>query len=707
MNQQEQQSAPNASAYSIDQWQDVEAVKIPWFDNPIWGAFMICCATVVLFALSAFWKPAGNRRPPAFAEFASPSMPNMEETLEHLNNPANKHGRSFPGSLGDRSSDGISSDVNSSANNRPPSGSSAVSKPPADVPGLLTELAEHRGSGQRRSSLEIKRDLSSKGCDDKEIARQMTKRLQDTVSSWKFEGIVLALSDVSHVISRNPEIETQFVSALATAGQHVEVSKLRSMDQRVQSLILNTARLPENIDLLGKLASTSDNWARQVLTKLYLSDSENAPELAVTMVRKNDISPRHLTDRDSEHVCHYLWEGKLAGKDGFSNVKVGDGEASLRAFSRAVVSEVNSNPSKLVDSLVSFSWKKHRNFKRDSLPEEFVQKIDHAMSAKVEEYISGGNSKARSLLRLAEHLGGSKTAVAIAKMGETTPSIFERYSAIRDLLLSVNEPETYNGIAEAIAWHGPGGSTALRKNLGQAIEPALVQCLKVEIENNDSLNEQRVDMRKVNNLVRAIDRIGSADSIPVMQELAKSKNGSVKRLANKTIEKIGGRTKTKTTGKPDATPKTANESGAIKVSTNAGEALGSSVSNIVQGRIPPNIERERATYNPRHMWHSDKLQSGWATIELEFPKRVTLDKIEIYSQHSGKSHAVVAAKVFTVTGNKSMLRSEVEDLQPDGSLSFKSVESKKWKLKLQAGKSKKVVVRGLRFFHGERELYPQ
>ena len=150
-----------------------------------------------------------------------------------------------------------------------------------------------------------------------------------------------------------------------------------------------------------------------------------------------------------------------------------------------------------------------------------------------------------------------------------------------------------------------------------------------------------------------------------------------------------------------------NQSSGIKVSTNSGETYNSSVGNIVQGRIYPSIDRGKIEFKSKRMWHSAKLETGWASVDLDFPKSVTLDRIEIYSQHSGYAHIVSAAKVFTMIDDKVKLRCEKSGLESLASLSFESVEAKKWRLELQAGKSKEVVVRGLRFFLGERELYPQ
>ena len=81
-----------------------------------------------------------------------------------------------------------------------------------------------------------------------------------------------------------------------------------------------------------------------------------------------------------------------------------------------------------------------------------------------------------------------------------------------------------------------------------------------------------------------------------------------------------------------------------------------------------------ARFDPRHMWHSQKIEGDWATIELEFPKEVTLDKIEIHSQHSGRHHSVVAAKVFATDGSKPNLRCEKEDIEPVAPLVFDEIK---------------------------------
>ena len=150
-----------------------------------------------------------------------------------------------------------------------------------------------------------------------------------------------------------------------------------------------------------------------------------------------------------------------------------------------------------------------------------------------------------------------------------------------------------------------------------------------------------------------------------------------------------------------------NHPDGIKVTTEDGETNRSSVQNVVHARIRTSIDRGEIEYDRKTMWHSEKLKTGWATITLEFPEKVTLDKVAVYSQHSGKAHAAVAAKLLTVDAKgKSELRSEIQMPEQDAVMELKPETSKVWQLQLKAGKSGRVVIRGLRFFHKGVELFP-
>ena len=544
MKKQEQQPPSNVSPFSIDQWEDVEAVKVPWFDNPLWGALMVGGALLGLSTLSAFSIGDRNRNPSAFhddgsggAEWpAGMPAPLTPEQIEHELN----QGRSQGSSQG-------SSPTNSQWSTPPNQTSQSPSTTPADVSTLISELSKSGESGRNRD--QIRHELWNSGCDDKEIMRRLAKRLNETTDAKSFEGIVLALASISHVPSSDTEIKNQLISGLAAAGQHLQTPQLGTMDPAVPQFILNLVRLPESVDLLKKVASIDDDWGQRVLTNLSLIRHDNAPEIAVQIARENNIHPRHLRNKDSEVVSQFLWEGKLAGKEDFARVKVGDDDVSIKAFSKVAVSMIDNDPNGAVDSLSSIFWGRHRRITRQSVSEELVQKADPAFAAKVEEYLVAAlraedkdsaatqvRNRASTFLGLAERLGGRETAIAIAKVGKSNPEIFEKFRSTHGILLSVNEPQTHDAIVEATVLYGANHSAALRENVGAAIEPAFLERIKAEQQ-----KKGRNQTKRVANLIEALGEIGTEKSIPLLEELQKGEKGFIKQQAQKAIQKIGGR----------------------------------------------------------------------------------------------------------------------------------------------------------------------
>ncbi len=144
----------------------------------------------------------------------------------------------------------------------------------------------------------------------------------------------------------------------------------------------------------------------------------------------------------------------------------------------------------------------------------------------------------------------------------------------------------------------------------------------------------------------------------------------------------------------------------IQVKTTSGERYSSSVKNIVHLRIKPSNERSKVKFDAKSMWHSAKQDNGIASVTLKFPKPIELDRIKIYSQHSRKSHEVKKARVSTGVGTKLAAIATTDIDSPDGEITFTKTKSQYWKLDFQAGKSKAVVIRGLRFFSGDKEFYP-
>ncbi|MFK7770473.1 MAG: hypothetical protein AB8B55_24900 [Mariniblastus sp.] len=145
----------------------------------------------------------------------------------------------------------------------------------------------------------------------------------------------------------------------------------------------------------------------------------------------------------------------------------------------------------------------------------------------------------------------------------------------------------------------------------------------------------------------------------------------------------------------------------VQASTDDGEKYGSSVANLIHGQILKSKLGGETKFNKKTMWHSDTLKTGWATVTFELPRKTSIDRVAVYSQHSGKSHRAVAAQVLTVSPKGEVeMRVQAKMPEQDCELKFDPVSSKVWQLKFKAGESGKVVIRGIRFFNETTELFP-
>jgi len=138
-----------------------------------------------------------------------------------------------------------------------------------------------------------------------------------------------------------------------------------------------------------------------------------------------------------------------------------------------------------------------------------------------------------------------------------------------------------------------------------------------------------------------------------------------------------------------------------KVTTDAGEASRSKVINVVMGQIKPSAG-PGITYDAKNMWHSDKLPDRPATIEFTFPFPIEATGIAIHSQHSGLDHAVSAMELFG--DGKQVVKKKVAEI--DAVVTFSKAKATNWKLILEPGKSRILVVRGIRFLNDEKEVFP-
>ncbi len=150
-------------------------------------------------------------------------------------------------------------------------------------------------------------------------------------------------------------------------------------------------------------------------------------------------------------------------------------------------------------------------------------------------------------------------------------------------------------------------------------------------------------------------------------------------------------------GQPDARPEFA---------TNSGEDFGSKVTNLSKGQIGPNKRGEGQTFDPDLMWHSNKLPGGVAVVTVTFPTEVELTRIGVHSQH-GQRYAPASAVRVLVKGAGDKLR-------PVGAIALKSTDDagaipkskgRVWRFEFEAKDGQCVVLRGLRFFAGDDELF--
>jgi hypothetical protein len=144
---------------------------------------------------------------------------------------------------------------------------------------------------------------------------------------------------------------------------------------------------------------------------------------------------------------------------------------------------------------------------------------------------------------------------------------------------------------------------------------------------------------------------------------------------------------------------------AIDVTANSGSRFGSTPINVVQRRIDPS-KGPGITWNQPTMWHSEASESGWVSLDVTFPVPVTLTKMGIHTQHSGQYHAAERVRIQVKDGEEYGDVVEQDLKSVDAVVPVPPTRGMKWRIHLRAGKSKCVVVRGLRFFGESGEIFP-
>jgi hypothetical protein len=143
------------------------------------------------------------------------------------------------------------------------------------------------------------------------------------------------------------------------------------------------------------------------------------------------------------------------------------------------------------------------------------------------------------------------------------------------------------------------------------------------------------------------------------------------------------------------------------VTTESGEERGSKVANVVQGQILPNKTGDLSVFDPNTMWQSAKSDDGWALVQVVFPYAVELTRVMVYSQYGGRYDAARAVRVAVKGDEGSFRRVGAADMKSaDAAVTFPKTCGREWRFEFQPGESGQVVLRGLRFFCGEDELFP-
>jgi len=148
--------------------------------------------------------------------------------------------------------------------------------------------------------------------------------------------------------------------------------------------------------------------------------------------------------------------------------------------------------------------------------------------------------------------------------------------------------------------------------------------------------------------------------------------------------------------------------GSVQVTTDSGEEYGSKAANIIRGPIIPSTKVGKITFDAKSMWQSAKAANGWVSLQVAFPYEVELTRVAIHSQHSGEYHAAQAVRVAARRADghfRQIHQAELKSVDEMETLP-QPTTSREWRFSFRAAKTGCVVLRGLRFFSGEDELFP-
>lgn len=144
----------------------------------------------------------------------------------------------------------------------------------------------------------------------------------------------------------------------------------------------------------------------------------------------------------------------------------------------------------------------------------------------------------------------------------------------------------------------------------------------------------------------------------------------------------------------------------IAVTTKSGQQHNSKASNIVHGYIRQNIKTSKGSgFVKNHMWMSSTALDGWIDVELEFPIPVRMNRVCVLSQCGGSNYPVKAIRIEAdLQGFKQV--AENQDVTKDEVyVNFDQTKAKRWRFNFKPGKSGQIVIRGLRFYSQNCEIF--
>jgi hypothetical protein len=130
------------------------------------------------------------------------------------------------------------------------------------------------------------------------------------------------------------------------------------------------------------------------------------------------------------------------------------------------------------------------------------------------------------------------------------------------------------------------------------------------------------------------------------------------------------------------------------VTTSSGETYSSRVGHVVGPAITPNTAA--AGYDATTMWHSGNT-FAWVSVQVTFAYPVTLNSLDVHSQHSGRYHVAAQTQVnYLDTNINTFVNLKRKATAPDDNVSFNQTKAATWRIDFLPADGW-VTIRGLRF----------